>query len=51
MKCVIWFNLIFLIFKASERGHHEVVSLLINNDKIDCINEKTENGYTALHFG
>jgi hypothetical protein len=40
----------FLLFKASENGHLEVVSLLINNERCN-INEKYNDGYTALHYG
>ncbi len=32
-------------------GDHEVVRLLINNDNIDCINEKDINSRTALRWG
>ena len=46
-KLVILF---ILLFKASERGHDKVVSLLINHPQCD-LNEKDEDGRTALHFG
>ncbi len=32
-------------------GHLEVVRLLINNDKLDCINEKDKWNNTSLHWG
>ncbi len=43
-------NFIFLLFKASESGHLEVVRLLINNERC-YINEKDKYGYTALQRG
>ena len=43
-------NFIFLLFKASESGHPEVVRLLINNERCN-INEKDNDSYTALDYG
>ncbi len=43
-------NFIFLLFKASERGHLEVVRLLINNERCN-INEKDNGGRSALQLG
>jgi ankyrin repeat protein len=43
-------NFIFLLFKASESGHLEVVRLLINNERCN-INEKDNDGRTALQWG
>jgi hypothetical protein len=42
-------SLKFLLFKASQMGNQEIVKLLLNNQKFDSINEKSESGYTALH--
>ncbi len=43
-------NFIFLLFKASNRGHLEVVRLLINNERCN-IDVKDNDGYTALQAG
>ena len=37
-----------MLFKASRLGHHEVVRLLINNERCN-INEKDKSDQTALH--
>ena len=41
---------IHLFFKASQRGHIQVVSLLLNHPKCN-LNDKDKNGLTALHWG
>ena len=43
--------LLILLFKASRGGHDQVVSLLINHDGFDLIDEKDGLGQTALHTG
>ncbi len=46
---IISFLFYYLLFKASDQGHLEVVRLLINNK---CnINEKNKDGRTALSIG
>ncbi len=47
---IISFLFYYLLFKASDQGHLEVVRLLINNERCN-INEKVTDGYTALHYG
>ena len=42
--------LFILLFKASKEGHDKVVHLLINHPQCH-INEKEEDGKTALHYG
>ena len=37
-------------YEASEERHHEVIRLLINNERCN-INEKDEDSQTALHKG
>ena len=37
--------------EVSGKGHYEIVGILINNERFNCINEKDENSYTALHWG
>ena len=39
------------LFKACGEGHDQVVRLLINHSKFNSINEKNEDGQTALHWG
>ena len=48
------FKLIFLyilLLKASYTGHDKVVHLVINHPTFHSINEKDEDGRTALHYG
>jgi ankyrin repeat protein len=47
---IISFLFYYLLFKAIWRNHLEIVRLLINNERCN-INEKDENGKTALHIG
>ena len=51
-KSIISFEFyLLLLFKAVHSGHHEVVRLLINNERYN-INEKDGTfGQTALHRG
>ena len=51
LKLIISFLFYFLFFKASREGHLEVVGLLINNERFNCLNEKDKYGDTALHLG
>ena len=46
-----WIILFILLFKALEEGHHKVVELLIKHPTFYSINEKDQNGKTALHEG
>ncbi len=47
---IISFLFYYLLFKASGQENLEVVRLLIKNERCN-INEKNENGKTALSFG
>ncbi len=47
---IISFLFYYLLFKASWEVHLEVVRLLIKNERCN-INEKNENGKTALYIG
>ena len=49
-KLIIYFLILFSLFKASFRGHLEIVSLLINNERCN-INEKDVDGHAAFHLG
>ncbi len=40
-----------MLLKASRNGYHEVIRLLIYNQRLDCYNEKAEDGQTALDLG
>ena len=42
--------LFILLFKASEKGYDQVVSLLFKHPKCN-LNEENEYGQTALHLG
>jgi len=44
-------TLFILLFKASSRGHEKVVHLLINHPTFNSLNEKDDDGQTALHVG
>ena len=40
-----------LLFKASMYVRDQVVTLLINHQSFDSINEKDEDGQASLHYG
>ena len=48
MLLINCFNILF-VFIASQEGHSEVVELLLNKNA--SVNEKTNDGWTALHMG
>ncbi len=48
MLLINCFNILF-IYIACENGHKQVVQLLLNKNA--SVNEKTNNGWTALHWG